>query len=48
MAYNKEHGIDPQPLRKKIGDITEMLAREGADTDELFEKFRRWRPAWNQ
>ena len=39
MAYNKEHGIDPQPLRKKIGDITEMLAREGADTDELVEKF---------
>jgi excinuclease ABC subunit B len=26
-------------LRKKIGDITEMLAREGADTDELVEKF---------
>lgn len=34
MAYNAEHGIDPQPLRKKIGDITEMLAREDADTAE--------------
>ena len=37
-AYNKEHGIDPQPLRKKISDITEMLAREDADTDELMAR----------
>ncbi|MEN9751557.1 MAG: hypothetical protein RLZZ600_604 [Actinomycetota bacterium] len=35
IAYNTEHGIDPQPLRKKISDITEMLAREEADTAEL-------------
>jgi excinuclease ABC subunit B len=35
LAYNAEHGIDPTPLRKRIGDITEMLAREDADTDEL-------------
>ena len=35
MAYNAEHGIDPQPLRKKIADITEMLAREDATTEEL-------------
>ncbi len=32
MAYNAEHGIDPTPLRKKIADITDLLAREDADT----------------
>jgi excinuclease ABC subunit B len=35
VAYNREHGIDPQPLRKKIADITEMLAREDETTQEL-------------
>lgn len=35
VAYNTEHGIDPQPLRKKIADITEMLNREAADTTAL-------------
>ncbi len=25
---NKEHDIDPQPLRKKISDVTDMLSRE--------------------
>jgi excinuclease ABC subunit B len=35
VAYNTERGLDPQPLRKKIADITELLAREDADTQEL-------------
>jgi excinuclease ABC subunit B len=35
VAYNRAHGVDPQPLRKKIADITEMLAREDEDTAEL-------------
>jgi len=35
LAYNSLHGIDPTPLRKKIADITSVLAREKADTDEL-------------
>ena len=35
VEYNTKHGIDPKPLRKKIGDITEVLNREAADTDEV-------------
>ena len=35
IAYNKERGVDPQPLRKKISDITELIAKEVADTDLL-------------
>lgn len=35
IAHNKRHGIDPQPLRKKIADITDQLAREDADTQDL-------------
>jgi excinuclease ABC subunit B len=35
IAYNTERGLDPQPLRKKISDITELLAREDADTEQL-------------
>jgi excinuclease ABC subunit B len=35
IAYNEAHGIDPTPLRKKIADITDLLAREDADTAAL-------------
>ena len=35
IAYNKEHGLDPQPLRKKIADILDTIAREDADTEVL-------------
>ena len=35
VAYNLANGIDPTPLRKRIADITDQLAREGADTAEL-------------
>ncbi|MCC3274682.1 excinuclease ABC subunit B [Arthrobacter sp. zg-Y40] len=38
IAYNKKHGVDPQPLRKKIADITDQLAREDADTKALLEE----------
>ncbi|WP_134738972.1 excinuclease ABC subunit UvrB [Nocardioides sp. 503] len=37
VAYNTKHGIDPTPLRKKIADITEMLAREDENTQELLQ-----------
>ena len=35
VAYNTERGVDPQPLRKRIADITDLLAREDADTAQL-------------
>ena len=35
IEYNRERGLDPQPLRKKIADILDQLVREDADTDEL-------------
>lgn len=41
VAYNLEHGLDPQPLRKKIADITDVLVREEADTTALVDRPRR-------
>lgn len=44
VAYNTAHGIDPQPLRKKIADITDMLAREDESTQELLETWQHMDP----
>jgi excinuclease ABC subunit B len=35
VAYNLERGVDPQPLRKKISDITDLITKEGEDSDLL-------------
>ncbi|WP_334170530.1 excinuclease ABC subunit UvrB [Sinomonas sp.] len=40
LAFNREHGIDPQPLRKRIADITDQLLREDQDTRALLESQR--------
>ncbi len=38
VAYNKERGLDPQPLRKKIADITDSILAEEQDTAALLEQ----------
>ncbi|MCF8607629.1 excinuclease ABC subunit B [Gordonia sp. HY442] len=35
IAYNKEKGVDPQPLRKKIADILDQVYAEAEDTVEI-------------
>lgn len=35
IAYNEAMGIDPQPLRKKIADITDLIESESDDTQKL-------------
>jgi excinuclease ABC subunit B len=35
IAYNTAHGVDPQPLRKRIADILDQMVREDADTEQL-------------
>src|SRR5690606_27824542 len=39
IAHNEKHGIDPQPLVKKLSDITERLRREDEDTREILAEF---------
>ena len=52
IAYNELHGIDPQPLRKKIADLTDDLMREEQDTAALIESLSNQKgkrtPAANQ
>ena len=43
VAYNLKHGVDPQPLRKRIADITDSIAQEDADTRALLEETGRKR-----
>ena len=38
VAYNLERGVDPQPLRKKIADITDQINRESEDTEALLSQ----------
>ena len=33
ISYNREHGIDPQPLRKKIADILDQVYEDGGDEE---------------
>ena len=35
VAYNLKHGLDPQPLRKKIADITDLITKEDDDTQDF-------------
>src|ERR1700728_599045 len=35
IAYNEAHGIDPQPLRRKIADILDQVYREADDTEAV-------------
>jgi excinuclease ABC subunit B len=35
VAYNTEHGINPQPLRKRIADILDQIVREAADPEQV-------------
>src|SRR6516225_8882353 len=35
LAYNRERGVDPKPLRKRIADILDQIVREDADTEQL-------------
>ena len=46
LEYNRMHGIEPQPLRKRIADITDSIIREEQDTAKLLgDRDRRGRAA---
>ncbi|KQS63599.1 excinuclease ABC subunit UvrB [Modestobacter sp. Leaf380] len=39
VAYNLEHGVDPQPLRKKIVDILDGIYKASEDAEKATEEF---------
>ena len=41
VTYNREHGVDPQPLRKKIADITDSISKEEDDSELLIARAKR-------
>ena len=41
LAYNKEHGINPQTIRKAVGDILSMLRPDGDQSAPVPGKDRR-------
>jgi excinuclease ABC subunit B len=41
IQYNLDRNIDPQPLRKKIADITDSLVREEVDTENLLQQMKK-------
>ena len=42
VAYNKAHGLDPQPLRKRIADITDRLDPRGSRHRRPAQRPHRW------
>ena len=38
IAYNTEHGIDPQPLRKKIADILDRVGEESSSGEDSVDR----------
>ena len=43
VAYNLAKGVDPQPLRRRIADITDSILREEQDTAELLDSAKQKR-----
>jgi excinuclease ABC subunit B len=43
VAYNLAKGVDPQPLRRRIADITDSILREELDTAELLDSAKQKR-----
>ena len=45
LAYNEEHGIDPQTIRKKVSDILELIQSSDAPaSDRRARELRRREP----